>query len=211
MNSQTFRTIRNLAFVVCAFACTSILSPGLRAQSTFGSIRGATQDQTGAALPEVIVKLHNEDENTDVSTLSDSSGNFVFQNVKPGHYRLQGAKEGFSLAVVDKVELAARQDIRLDLRFALAATSLQVEVTGPAVWRFVAENWDEVTTRIASNHHARLAYSVYFFIKDPGFAAGVEAFHVEHSVPGGYPANVTQSLERLRVGLAFADVIRQQF
>ncbi|MGA3238233.1 MAG: carboxypeptidase regulatory-like domain-containing protein [Bryobacteraceae bacterium] len=132
MNSQTFRTIRNLAFVVCAFACTSILSPGLRAQSTFGSIRGATQDQTGAALPEVIVKLHNEDENTDVSTLSDSSGNFVFQNVKPGHYRLQGAKEGFSLAVVDKVELAARQDIRLDLRFALAATSLQVEVTAAA-------------------------------------------------------------------------------
>jgi puromycin-sensitive aminopeptidase len=85
------------------------------------------------------------------------------------------------------------------------------EVTGPAVWRFVAENWDEVTTRIASNHHARLAYAVYFFIKDPAFAAGVEAFHVEHSVPGGYPANVTQSLERLRVGLAFADVIRQQF
>jgi hypothetical protein len=49
------------------------------------------------------------------------------------------------------------------------------------------------------------------FIKDPAFAAEVEAFHVAHPVPGGYPANVTQSLERLRVGLAFADVIRQQF
>jgi puromycin-sensitive aminopeptidase len=85
------------------------------------------------------------------------------------------------------------------------------EVTGPAVWRFVTDNWDEATTRISSNHHARLAYAVYFFIKDPAFAAEVEAFHVAHPVPGGYPANVTQSLERLRVGLAFADVIRQQF
>jgi aminopeptidase N len=85
------------------------------------------------------------------------------------------------------------------------------EVTGPAVWRFVTDNWDEATKRFPSNYHARLAYSVYTFIKDPAFAAEVEAFHVAHPVPGGYPANVTQSLERLRVGLAFADVIRQQF
>jgi puromycin-sensitive aminopeptidase len=85
------------------------------------------------------------------------------------------------------------------------------EVTGPAVWRFLTDNWDEAMKRFPSNYHARLAYSVNTFIKDPEFAAEVEAFHVAHPVPGGYPANVTQSLERLRVGLAFADVIRQQF
>jgi puromycin-sensitive aminopeptidase len=85
------------------------------------------------------------------------------------------------------------------------------EETGPAVWRFMTDNWDEVTKRFPANYHARLAYSVNTFIKDPDFAAEVEAFHVAHPVPGGYPANVTQSLERLRVGLAFADVIRQQF
>jgi aminopeptidase N len=84
------------------------------------------------------------------------------------------------------------------------------EETGPAVWRFLTDNWDEAMKRIPSNYHARLAYSVYTFIKDPTFAAEVEAFHVAHPVPGGYPANVTQSLERLRVGLAFADVIRRQ-
>jgi puromycin-sensitive aminopeptidase len=85
------------------------------------------------------------------------------------------------------------------------------EETGPAVWRYITDNWDETTKRIPSNYWARLAYSVYTFIKDREFAAEVEAFHLAHPVPGGYPANVTQSLERLRVGLAFADVIRQQF
>jgi hypothetical protein len=85
------------------------------------------------------------------------------------------------------------------------------EKTGPAVWRFVADNWDEAMKRFPTNYHSRLAFSVYTFIKDPVFAAEVEAFHVAHPVPGGYPANVTQTLERLRVGLAFADVIRQQF
>jgi len=53
--------------------------------------------------------------------------------------------------------------------------------------RFVTENWDEATTRFPSNYHARLAYSVNTFIKDPAFAAEVEAFHVAHPVPGGYP------------------------
>jgi hypothetical protein len=85
------------------------------------------------------------------------------------------------------------------------------EATGPAVWRFMTDNWDEAMKRFPSNYHARLAYSVNTFIKDPAFAAEVEAFHLAHPVPGGYPANTTQSLERLRVGLAFADVIRRQF
>jgi len=109
------------------------LPSNLHAQSTFGSIRGATLDQTGSVLPNVVITLHNVDENTEVPTLSDDAGNFLFQNLKPGHYRLTGAKEGFSLAVVDKVELAARQDIRLDLKFPLAATSQQIEVTAAAV------------------------------------------------------------------------------
>ena len=134
MNSQKLRTLRVLACVVCAASCMLIISPAnLSAQSTFGSIRGATQDQTGAVLPHVQVTLRNVDENTELSTLSDDSGNFLFQNLKPGHYRLTGAKEGFSIAVVDKLELAARQDVRLDLKFALAATSQQIEVTAAAV------------------------------------------------------------------------------
>lgn len=105
----------------------------LRAQSTFGSIRGSAQDQTGAAVPQAAITLHSVDENTDISTLTDIQGNFLFQNVKAGNYRLVGAKQGFSNYVVDKVELAARQDIRLDLKFAVAAANQQVSVNAEAV------------------------------------------------------------------------------
>ncbi len=105
----------------------------LKAQSTFGSIRGTAQDQTGAVLPQARITLHNVDENTDIAALSDAQGNFLFQNVRAGNYRLTGAKEGFSNSVVDKVELAARQDIRLDLKFAVAAASQAVSVTAEAV------------------------------------------------------------------------------
>jgi hypothetical protein len=104
-----------------------------RAQSTFGSIRGATQDQTGAIVPQAQVTLHSLDENTDVMLMSDGQGNFVFQNVKPGHYRLVTTAMGFSQAIVDNIELAARQDLRVDVKLALASQNQTVQISASAL------------------------------------------------------------------------------
>jgi hypothetical protein len=101
-------------------------------QSTFGSIRGTTLDQTGSFLPETQVKLHNVDENTDFTASSDDHGNFAFENVKPGHYSLEASKEGFARAIVEKVELAARQDLRVDVKLSLASQNQVVEVSDAA-------------------------------------------------------------------------------
>jgi hypothetical protein len=104
----------------------------VHAQSTFGSVRGTTQDPTGAIIPETQVTLHSVDENTDAMTTSDDQGNFGFENVKPGHYILEGTKEGFSKEVVNNIELAARQALRLDVKFALATQTQNVEVSASA-------------------------------------------------------------------------------
>jgi hypothetical protein len=104
----------------------------VHAQSTFGSVRGTMQDQTGAAVPRAHVTLHNSDENTDVTVNGDDQGNFSFENVKPGHFRLVAKQEGFADAVVNNVELAARQNLRLDLKFAIATQNQQVNVNAAA-------------------------------------------------------------------------------
>ena len=132
MKSQNWQMITGRVLAVCAIVLAS-LPAILSGQSTFGSIRGTTQDQTGAVLPQAQVRLHNADENTDVATVSDGSGNYLFENIRPGHYRVTVAKEGFATAVADQVELTARQDIRLDLKMALAATNQQIEVAAGAV------------------------------------------------------------------------------
>jgi puromycin-sensitive aminopeptidase len=85
------------------------------------------------------------------------------------------------------------------------------EITGPAVWRYVAARWDDAIARFPVNSHARLAGGVTTFIKDPALADEAEAFHRAHPVSGGYPMNVDQQLELMRVGLAFAAAMRQQF
>ena len=118
-----------LSLVLIALA---IRPANLNAQSTFGSIRGTTQDESGAALPQVQVTLHSIDENTDVSEVSDGSGNFLFENLKPGHYRVTVLRDGFAKAVADNVELTARQDLRLDMKLVLASTNQQIEVAAVA-------------------------------------------------------------------------------
>jgi hypothetical protein len=125
---RTF-TNRTLAIIPLLLA---LLPADLSAQSTFGSIRGTTQDESGAALPQVQVTLHSADENTDAVKTSDASGNYLFENLKPGHYRVTVAKEGFAKAIADNVELTARQDIRVDLKLGLASTSQQIEVAAAA-------------------------------------------------------------------------------
>ena len=131
---NTKREVRLAGLVTSLILAVFANGPAnLMAQSTFGSIRGTTQDQTGAAIPQGQITLHNVGENTEVASLSDSSGNFLFENIKPGHYRLTAVKEGFAIAVVDNVELAARQDVRIDIKFALAATNQAIEVQAAAV------------------------------------------------------------------------------
>lgn len=105
---------------------------GARAQSTFGTIRGTTLDQTNSFIPDAQVTLHNADENTDSTIDSDDHGNFLFENLKPGHYSLFATKDGFAKAIVDKVELAARQDLRVDVKLALASQNQVVEVSEAA-------------------------------------------------------------------------------
>ena len=83
-------------------------------------------------------------------------------------------------------------------------------VTGPMVWKFVTDRWDEALEKFPPSTHSSLTLGLPTFIGDEAFADIVEAFHTEHSL-GGEQRTVEQSIERMRIGLAFAAVIRQQF
>src|SRR5215471_15624100 len=128
MNLRNLPDTRRIVLGLFTIVLANCL-PELGAQSTFGSIRGTARDETGAAVPQVVMKLHNIDENTDLATVADASGNYLFENLKPAHYRLTASREGFANSIADKVELTARQDIRLDLRLAVAGTRQQIEVS----------------------------------------------------------------------------------
>ncbi len=83
--------------------------------------------------------------------------------------------------------------------------------TGPAVWRYMTGRWDDGVKRFPANMHARMAMSIPTFIADRAFAEEVAAFHQAHPVVGGYPATVPQLVERMWVGVSFAETIRTDF
>ena len=101
-------------------------------QSTFGSVRGTVQDLTGAAIPGTQLVLHSLDENTDRSFTTDSSGSFLFENVKAGKYSLKAHHEGFADTVTSGIAVEARQDLRLSATLKIAEQTTTVEVSAGA-------------------------------------------------------------------------------
>jgi hypothetical protein len=104
----------------------------VKAQSTFGSIRGIAQDQTGATIPDVQVTLHNVDENVDRLTKTDATGAYAFDNVLANSYSIRAKHDGFAETVIGGINLAARQDLRYTLTLTISTQTSTVEVTSDA-------------------------------------------------------------------------------
>ena len=124
-------TVRALSLLLLiGFALTGATSA--HAQSTFGSVRGIAQDNSGAVLPGAQITLHSLDENTDRQVKTDADGGFTIENVKPGRYSLRAAISGFAETVMNGITVEARQDVRLTVVLTVAAQTSTVEVTAGA-------------------------------------------------------------------------------
>ncbi len=151
--------------IVPMIACLLLLSipSATHAQSTFGSVRGTVQDSTGAAIPGTQLVLHSVDENTDRTFTTDSSGNFLFENVKAGQYSLKAHHEGFADTVTSGISVEARQDLRLSatLNVSNQATTIEVSAgadqinTGKRNDRRLKDQYrdDTATSQQSSDHH----------------------------------------------------------
>ncbi len=103
-------------------------------QSTFGNIRGTVQDGSGSVLPDTTVVVHSIAENTDCNGSTDAVGEFNFENVKPGAYRVTVHRHGFNDTVVTSTSLAARQELRIPLS-ALQSIEYEGNRTGQVALR----------------------------------------------------------------------------
>ena len=102
------------------------------AQSTFGSVRGVATDASGASIPETALILHSIDEDIDRTGTSDSTGAFLFENIKPGQYTLRASHSGFASVNLTGITLAARQDLRVSVALAVASAATTIEVVSYA-------------------------------------------------------------------------------
>ena len=98
------------------------------AQSTFGSIRGTVQDSSGSVIPGASITAQSLDDNSERQAISGNAGEFLFENLKAGRYKLNIRHDGFSDAVVSGATLEARQELRIPVTMPVAAAATTVEV-----------------------------------------------------------------------------------
>jgi len=110
----------------------ALMSSTAHAQSTFGSIRGTVTDVSGAVIDGATVTAHSLDESADWQTTTSASGDFLFENLKAGHYKVTVSHPGFTNAVVASAALEARQELRLPITLSVSAATTTVEVSADA-------------------------------------------------------------------------------
>src|SRR5690242_8534331 len=109
-----------------AVAILAAVAIQMQAQINEGTIVGAARDSTGAVLAGARIDATNTDTNVSSSTITNETGEYIFRNVVPGHYRVTCTQPGFSKGVFSDLTLLGGTTSRID--FTLEVGELQQEV-----------------------------------------------------------------------------------
>lgn len=100
-------------------------------QSTFGSFLGAVKDTQGGLIAGATVTLVNAGTAQERTVVSDGAGQYTFQNIDAGTYKLSIESSGFQKAEFPNLVLNARQTQRVDATLAVG-TAMQTVVVDSA-------------------------------------------------------------------------------
>ena len=93
-------------------------------------------------------------------------------------------------------------EVRSQNGFAVIGSLLANPVGNQAVWTRVTETWDAVLDRFPKNAPPRIIEAIPALCSDAAFAEEAVAFLSDNPLATG-PRRVAQSVERLRINVAF--------
>lgn len=114
--------------IVAFFLSMLIFSLPSGAQQTLGAITGTVTDQSGAGVPDAMVKVSNAATNLEVVGHTKSNGSYVVPELPAGTYRLTITKQGFKTETHTEVLVNGNRTTTVDASLALGAVSSVVEV-----------------------------------------------------------------------------------
>ena len=122
--------------VFLMLACILLAGFTLNAQvNATGTLLGTITDKSGASVPSASVKATNTDTGLSRQTTTNESGEYRFNLLPAGTYKVQVTMSGFAQAVFANVGLAVSQTTTLDatLSPSTQAETITVEATGAAL------------------------------------------------------------------------------
>ncbi|MGH9939014.1 MAG: carboxypeptidase regulatory-like domain-containing protein, partial [Blastocatellia bacterium] len=133
-----------LLALVCVFAAT--------AQTTTGKVRGIVQDPTGAIVAGAKVTVTSKSTNVSQATQSTGQGEYQFNDLLPGDYRLTVEAASFKTLNLTNVRVELNQTTDLPTQLQIGQTSESVEISAGGV-----ELVDTATATLSKGFNERQA------------------------------------------------------
>lgn len=118
--------------VVSLFVLMLTIGPA-SAQTFRGAINGTVTDPSGAVVPNAQIKATEVATGRDHTTVSTNDGQFAFQDIPLGLYKVTVTAQGFSVYTVDKVQVLAGQIYTLPIKLSVTQAAESVEVSAASV------------------------------------------------------------------------------
>src|SRR6267154_4621331 len=112
---------------------TLIVVVTANSQTFRGAINGTVTDPSGAVVPSASVKATNGATGINYTTITTSDGQFAFQDIPLGLYKVSVTATGFPMNTIDKVEVVAGSIYTLSVQLKLGQSSTTVEVSAAAI------------------------------------------------------------------------------
>lgn len=112
-------------FAVLLLFCSSALGQG----QGLSAIRGSIKDPQGAVVAGATVTLTNAETNVSRNTTSNDSGQFAFEGVQPGVYRVEVEAKGFKKALLNQVAALVSKPTDLEVNMEIGNVTETISVT----------------------------------------------------------------------------------
>src|SRR5882724_5757183 len=112
---------------------TLVVVATANSQTFRGAINGTVTDPSGAAVPNATVKATESATSIEHSTITSTEGQFAFQDIPLGLYKVSVTATGFPMNTIDKVEVVAGSIYTLNVQLKLGQSSTTVEVSAAAI------------------------------------------------------------------------------
>jgi len=126
-------TRRVFAAVWVALAAILLAPPASHAQTFRGGINGTVTDQSGAVVPSATVEAVQTSTSVSHKTVTSSAGEYSFQELPLGTYKITVIAAGFKTAVISSVPVAAGTIYTLPVKLGVESTGETVEVDAAAL------------------------------------------------------------------------------
>ncbi len=188
-----------LALIICLFGGAIV-----RAQSTQGTILGAVKDVAGAVVPDASITLTSVEEGSIRTAHPNDSGEYIFSDVKAGHYTVEVTRDGFQKWVATGLTLNVRQQLRVDATLVVGSVQQEVQVSGDTITAIDTETPSINAVYSAADVanlpvNTRASASGTSALNIVGTLPGVQADHGNFSLQGGLPFQTEVSVDGITV------------